>query len=278
MPDSIPDDRDAWLREIHLAFDAAEGIASAQGLDPEDEDHEWWLCIEEEAVRAARVARGIDEPLADPDASMDEITDLTVELRRSAPGDPEDHHLNEVQHLLLYYVAAHIHASLIDRTAGADVVRACWDAALPEGGDDDDDGEEPPWPVARPAPVGAEAWLAEMKAAWAMERRPPPVRTADGRPWLAKLGDRFEVVVALVLHQRGGQPPREAIIDLVDLLREMEREIAGEDPALANVAKHRQATFALLYLWTHLLMGHADEAQAEAVIEVFSQRMDAFGS
>lgn len=269
---AMPADRSAWLAEVRRAMAAGESVAAAAGLDPGDEDHAWSQCVEDEVVRAARCARGIDEPLADPDATMDEVTDLTVALRRAAPGDPDDHHVNEVQHALLYYVGAHLHANLVAPADAARVVGDCWDAALPAGEGDADQ----PWPARRPAPDGGEAWFAELKQVWTQARQPPPLRTSEGRPWLARGGDLREAALALALHQRGCQAAQAEIADLAAMLRRMADEMAHEGPEIAQLAKHPALAFSLYYLWTHVFIGHADEEQAMQVVAVCAERMTEF--
>jgi hypothetical protein len=68
---------------------------------------------------------------------LDAIDDLARTLRRVAPGDPRDV-VSEAQIFLLFYLASHVHARLIDALR-ASLVSDCWEECA--GEDDDSSGE-----------------------------------------------------------------------------------------------------------------------------------------
>ena len=268
-PQPIPTRSDGWLAEIVRSMQAAEQVALARDLDPEDEDHEWFLCVAEEAVRLARAARGIEEPFADPDASMDEVTDLTVELRRQAPGDPDNHHINELQHFLLYYLAAHVHADLLPAMAAGAVVHACWLAPVP-GADDEDDGDAAEvWPIANPPPDSVQAWIDELLEVWPSCQ---PAAAPAGKPQRKLL----EAAVAAALAQRGVTAKQTATEELVTVISGMEADLRREGPEVERLTRFAPAAFAIYYLWTHIAIGHADEDLAMTVVQAIGSQLDEF--
>ena len=279
MP-ALPADSDAWREEIAAAFATARAELAA-GDDAGDE--ELWHHMEDRAVALARQARGLPELAGgqeDLDRIVDAITDLTERLRRFGGGDPDDHHISEQQFFLLYYLAAQVHGQALPEPEAGSVVRDCWEDA---GGSDDgeeedgDDEEDEPWDIQRPPPATPAAWLDEVSAAWREAGRPPPLHTSDGRPVVAAGHDLRESGVILALHRRGCSPPAEGVYGLIGVISEMEADIATLGPELATLKRNPVMAFVLYYVWTHILIGHADEQTAMTVVQQASTHLAAFG-
>lgn len=274
---NLPPDPDAWREEIAAAFATARSELAA-GDDTGDE--ELWHHMEDRAVALAREARGLPELSGgqeDLDRIVDAITDLTERLRRFGGGDPDDHHISEEQFFLLYYLAAQVHGSALSEADAGTVVQACWDdAAGDEDGDEDDGEDEEPWVIQRPPPAHPAAWLDEVVAAWREAGRPPSLRTSDGRPVVSAGHDLRESGVILALHRRGCIPPAEGVYGLIGVISEMEADIATLGPELATLKRNPAMAFVLYYVWTHILIGHADEPTAMAVVQRASSHLDAF--
>jgi hypothetical protein len=283
MTQPAPTALEDWRTELGDAFAAARAELAASDEDPGDE---LWHRMEDQAVSRARAARGLPELDGDPesvDRTINAITDLTEQLRKHGGGDPEDHHISESQFFLLYYLAAQVHAGVVPIAAAGEVVKACWggsdgdeaDAVEDEDGDDDDDE---PWEVVRAAPLDDQGWMTEVLGAWREAARPPPLRTAEGKPVLAASNDLREAGVILALHRRGCVPPAEAVYGLIGVIAEMEADIAGLGPELARLKRSPPMAFVLYYVWTHILIGHADEGTAMAVVQEASGRIAEFST
>jgi len=280
MP-ALPGSSDAWRAEIDTAFATARAALAA---GDETGDEELWHHMEDRAVALAREARGLPELdgcAEDLDRLVDAITDLTERLRRHGGGDPEDHHISERQFFLLYYVAAQVHGSAIAEELAGVVVHDCWEDldAVGDGdgdGENDDDEEDEPWPITRPPPASPGEWLAEVLAAWRESANPPPLRSAEGRPVVVDGRNLRESGVILALHRRGCTPPAEGVYGLIGVISEMEDDIAGLGPELAALKRNPAMAFVLYYVWTHILIGHADEATAMTVVQEAAGNPDAF--
>ena len=274
---NLPPDPDAWREEIAAAFATARSELAA-GDDTGDE--ELWHHMEDRAVALARAARGLPELSGgqeDLDRIVDAITDLTERLRRFGGGDPDDHHISEEQFFLLYYLAAQVHGSALPEADAGAVVQACWDdAGGDEDGDEDDGDDEEPWIIQRPPPAHPAAWLDEVAGAWREAGRPPPLHTSDGRPVVSAGHDLRESGVILALHRRGCTPPAEGVYGLIGVISEMEADIATLGPELATLKRNPAMAFVLYYVWTHILIGHADEPTAMAVVQRASSHLDVF--
>lgn len=277
---SIPGDSDAWRAEIMAAMGEAAAELAAGGHDPEGD--EFFHLLEDQAVARARAARGLvelDVNAVDIDRTMDAITDITERLRRYGGGNPDDHHIGEAQFFMLYYLAAQVHGRVVAESAAGAVVRACWDLdPQPEDGEDEgeDDEADPPWEIRRSAPATTAAWIDEILGAWREVAQPPPLRTADGSPVLAGGSDMRETAVILALHRRGAVPPAEAVYGLIGVISSMEEDIGALGPELAELKKNPPLAFVLYYVWTHILIGHADEEHAMPVVTAAVERLDEF--
>lgn len=277
MPHSLPTGLPAWSREIAAAYAAAR-----DALDDDAGDDEFWHHMEDQAVARARQARGLPAlsgPPEEIDRTVDAITDLTERLRRHAAGDPDDHHIAEMQFFLLYYLGAQVHAGVLSEAVAGEIVRGCWR----EAGEEEDDAaadkdDEAPWPIQRPPPADTAAWLAEVLAAWQEAEHPPPLRSVDGKPVLASGEDLREAAIILALYQRGCKPPAEGVYGLIGVIDEMESDIDALGPELAALKRTPAMAFVLYYVWTHILIGHADEAAAMAVVQEAAGRLAEFAA
>ena len=279
MPHSVPTGLEAWRTEIGKAFAVAEACLPG-GEDAPDE--EVWHHMEDQAVSMARVARGLPALSGDSatiDRTIDAITDLTERLRRHGGGDPDDHHISAEQFFLLYYLGAQVHAAVLDEAVAGEIVRGCWLGAMDNDDAEDDEAdedEEEPWPITRQPPTDSNGWLSEVLDAWREARHPPPLRSAEGRPVLASGDDLRESSVILALHRRGCNPPAEGVYGLIGVITEMESDIEGLGPELTQLKRTPAMAFVLYYVWTHILIGHADEAAAMEVVQQASSNLASF--
>jgi hypothetical protein len=281
MPHSIPTGLTTWRAEIAAAYAAARAILAASEDSSEDE---FWHHMEDQAIAQALTARGRPGLSGTPeeiDRMVDVITDITERLRKHGDGDPDDHHVSEQQFFLLYYLGAQVHAGLLTEAVAGEIVRGCW-AEASDADDDahtDADGaedEDEPWPITRPAPVDSAGWLEEVLSAWEASSSPPPLRSAEGKPVIASGTDLRESGVILALYRRGCKPPAEGVYGLIGVITEMEEDIAGLGPELARLKKTPAMAFVLYYVWTHILIGHADEATAMAVVQEAANNLAEF--
>ena len=276
----LPGDSGRWRCEVLAALTAARAELACSDEDPGGDA--FWHLMEDQAVARARAARGLEEldgDAVDFDRTVDAITDITEKLRRHGGGDPEDHHIGEAQFFLLYYLAALVHAGVIAEAEAGELVRACWDLEphlAEDAADEDEDEKDPPWEIRRPPPATTEAWIDEILAAWREAPRPPPLRTAEGSPVLVSGDDLRETAVILALHQRGAVPPAEAVYALIGGISSMEEDIAALGPELAALKKTPPLAFVIYYVWTHILIGHADEEGAMPVVAAAVERLDDF--
>ncbi len=317
MPTPLPVTADQWLAEVLAAMAAAQQEAADSDDGGEEADAAWLQFLEEQAVILARAARGLADDrrgLERALSGMDALTDATVALRRYAPGDPEDHHITEVQHFLLYYVAAHRDAQLLSQDAAGAVVHECWELARQADenefddldqesdaeddddpsnasddvvarsadqadahGDDDDEDDDAPWPITRQPPTDVEGWVDEIVEAFPLTAQTPPLRTVDGPPYvLRRSREVLPAAVVLALHRRGATVPGEAIDELIAVLGTMGRDLAGMGPEWASMQQVPPLAFSIAYTWAHLVIGHLDEDRAMAVVQACSVALDRF--
>ena len=280
-----PADVPAWESEVRLALETARAELAACDELPGDE---LWHRMEDIAVIRARAARGLPPLSGDAatiDRAVDAMTDITERLRRHGGGDPNDHHINESQFFLLYYLAAQVHANAISESLAGAVVKACWnlepgtqhaDEVAESEEEDSDDDEDEPWDIRLPPPTTTDGWLKEVVSAWRESANPPPLRSAEGAPVVVSGEDLRESAVVLALHQRGCTPPAETIYGLTGVISEMEEDIASLGPELAELKKSRPLSFVLYYVWTHILIGHASEDIATALVQIASEHIADF--
>ncbi len=281
-----PADVPAWESEVRSALETARAELAASDEHPGDA---LWHRMEDLAVTYARAARGLPPLSGDAatiDRAIDAMTDITERLRRHGGGDPEDHHINESQFFLLYYLAAQVHANAISESLAGAVVTSCWDNDPPaprsqrtesdRAVDDESDDDDEPWEVRLPPPTSTHGWLQEVASAWRDSANPPPLRSAEGSPVIVAGDDLREAAVVLALHRRGCNPPAETVYGLTGVISEMEEDIASLGPELSELKKSRPLAFVLYYVWTHILIGHATEDVATALVQAASENIAEF--
>ncbi len=315
-PTPMPDTPAGWLREVLAGLDRAEEAAMNAALASdggEVSESERWRFNAEQAVVQALEARGgaAQVPGGASTVDMDAITDITVELRRLAPGDPDDVHLDDLQHFLLYYLAAHVHARRLDERAAGRILPACWDAAEEdedaevlaenasvdggadgaasgedsaddsddgaEGEDDEEDDDGEPWPISRRPPASIEAWVAELVAAYQHAEEPPPLITEDEQAFVPGEGGLLEAAVILSLHNRGARIPVEAVYGLIGVIDDMVKDIRSMGPEWEKMQQVPPLSFTIYYVWTHIVIGHLSEDLAMEVVQGATDNLDRFG-
>ncbi|MBA2479369.1 MAG: hypothetical protein H0V44_01805 [Planctomycetes bacterium] len=312
MANPMPTTAAGWLQEVVDGLEQTQAEAEG-GLDAAI-DAERWRFAAERAVLLALAARQEDRADRGP-VDMDAVTDVTVELRRLAPGDPNDVHLNDVQHFLLYYLAAHVHAGHLPLLAAGVVATDCWNAADdvgaaaeaadqnadaeddagddededkddrtgdPGGGDDVDaeDAEDAedgePWPISRRPPGSLDAWADEIVLAYQQTDEPPPLITEDGQAFVPGDGGLLESGVILCLHNRGARIPVEAVFGLIGVIEDMVKDIRSMGPEWQSMQQVPPLAFTIYYVWAHIVIGHLSEDLAMDVVKRCTDQLDRF--
>ena len=277
--------------EIVSGMRTSEQAAEAAGVDEDDDDGAGWRrFVEEQAVAQAMFLRGHGGDDAKP-ADMDAITDTTLALRRAAPGDPDDLHIDDFQHYLLYYLAAHIHAGDLDLARAGAIAVGCWNAAADveadidevlaekeDGEDDEDDDEDSePWPITRRPPATLAGWTDEIVASWKRAGNPPPLRTAEGTPFIPEDGGLLESGVILTLHNRGSKVAMEKVYGLIGVISEMAEDLGALGPEWKQMQQAPPLEFTIYYVWAHIVIGHLDEDKAIDVVQACTEAIAKFG-
>jgi hypothetical protein len=271
MPTPSPTTAEAWLVEVLDSHEVAAMAAVGEGLDAEADRERWIAFMQRQAVELGRGAREIAAAAGDPERQLDdldEVDDLAHGLRDALPGEVREV-VSEAQLFLLFYLAAHLHARLIDRTAAAEVVRACWQAC------GDDDADEP-WEIGVPSPGSARAWSDEIIAAYARSAAPAPLPLCEDGPYLARPGSLLEAAAVVALANRGALPRAAAVAELIDTIKAMEADVSGMGPEWQEMQRIPALAFAMYYVWVHLAMGIAHEDQAMEVMRECTARLADF--
>lgn len=271
MPSPLPAHPDDWLREVAQHFSAAETTAElADDLD----ETQWVRHLQHQAMELCRTARSLSLHTANPEQAMDEldaIDDIAHRLRAGLPGDAHDV-VSDAQLFLLFYLAAHVQAELIDETSVRTLVSACWPECAGAPGDDDDE----PWPVTCPPPATAQEWAREIIVAFAVTSSPARLALSDGAEFKAQVDSLLHQATALALNNRGCHPPRAAIDQLITTILAMEADVAGMGPEWEDMQSIPPLAFSMYYVWVHLAMGISDEEQAMGVIHACTERLREF--
>jgi hypothetical protein len=278
----VPTTIDGWIAEVLAGMDHSQDAAESAGVG-EDDGAAWRRFVEEQAVARALAARGHTADEAAP-ADMDAITDTTLALRRAAPGDPDDLHIDAFQHYLLYYLAAHVHAGSLDQQRAGAVARDCWDvetgeedAAADEESDDGDEEDAEPWPIKRRTPATVNGWTDEVVASWKRAANPPPLTTEDGQAFIPEDGGLLEAGVILTLHNRGARVPVEAVYGLIGVIEEMARDLGELGPEWQQMQQAPPLEFTIYYVWAHIVIGHLDEEKAIEIVHACTEALARFG-
>jgi hypothetical protein len=280
-----------WLHEVLENLEVAAMAAAGEGLDSDPEQAHWVQFMRRQALLLSREARGLGEDSDDPEVelgALDAIDDLARSLRRVAPGDPRDV-VSEAQIFLLFYLASHVHARVIDQPHAASLVSDCWEECAGEdddssgeredvdgtGLDDEDDADEP-WPITLPPPQLPTAWADEIIAAYARSARPPTLPLADDLTYQPKAGSLLEAATVLALANRGVKPPPQAVEQLVDTIGAMEEDVRNMGPEWEAMQRIPSLAFSMYYVWVHLAIGVANEDQAMGIMQECTARIGDF--
>jgi hypothetical protein len=292
MANPIPATTADWLAEVLENLEVAAMAAAGEGLDSDPEQTHWVQFMRRQALLLSREARGLGEDSDDPEVELrelDAVDDLARSLRRAAPGNPRDV-VSEAQIFLLFYLAAHVHARLIDQPGAAALVADCWGECA---GEDDDraterngeaDGEETddeadldePWPITLPPPQTPVAWADEIIAAYSRSATPPPLSLGAEQPFEAAPGSLLEAATVLALANRGVRAPPQTVEQLVDTIGAMEEDVRGMGPEWESMQRIPSLAFAMYYVWVHLAIGVADEDQAMGIMQECTARIGEF--
>lgn len=271
MPTPSPTTAEAWLVEVLDSHEVAAMAAVGEGLDAEADRERWIAFMQRQAVELGRMARQVGAETGDPERQLDdldEVDDLAHALRDTLPGAVREV-VSEAQLFLLFYLAAHLHARLVDRDIAAEVVRACWQSC------GDDDADEP-WEVTVAPPENARAWSDEIIAAYARSAAPAPLALCEGGPYVARTGSLLEAATVIALANRGAQPRAAAIAELVDTIKAMEADVSGMGPEWQAMQRIPALAFSMYYVWVHLAMGIAHEDEAMEVMGDCTARLEDF--
>ncbi len=280
MPSPLPETAADWLQEVLENLEVAAMAAAGEGLDSDPEQEHWVQFMQRQAVLLSREARGLGEDAADPEVvlgEIDAIDDLARLLRRAAPGDIHDV-VSEAQIFLLFYLAAHVHAKLVEQRHAAVVVRDCWSQCSgddPEDESDEADADEP-WPVTSPAPTVVQEWVGEIIAAYGQSPQPPTLPLADGDAYRAEPGSLLEAATVLALANRGVKPQAADVAQLVGTIGAMEEDVRGMGPEWEAMQQIPTLAFSMYYVWVHLAIGVADENQAMGIMQECTARIGEF--
>ncbi len=286
MANPLPANAADWMAEVLENLEVAAMAAAGEGLDSDPEQAHWVQFMRRQALLLSREARGLGEDSGDPEVELgelDAVDDLARSLRRAVPGDPSDV-VSEAQIFLLFYLAAHVHAGVVERARAAALVADCWQECAGEGdgdgdesGDDLDDGDpDEPWPITQPPPQSPLAWADEIIAAYSRSACPPPLSLGGERSFAAAPGSLLEAATVLALANRGVKPPPQTVEQLVDTIGAMEEDVRGMGPEWESMQRIPTLAFAMYYVWVHLAIGAADEDQAMGIMQECTARIGEF--
>jgi hypothetical protein len=267
-----------WLGEVLDHLEVAALAAAGEGLEDEPDQQRWLSFMQRQAVSSCRLTRGLSaldssaETEIDPEREVDEleeIDDLAHALRNDLPGELREV-VSEAQLFLLFYLAAHIRAGVIDRSEGQAVALACWQECR---GDDCDDE---PLSVQAEAPVNAHGWVDEIISAFAVSAGANVLELSDGASFTA-LGDSLlQTAIVLALSNRRATASRAELEELIATITAMEADVSGSGPEWQAMRRIPSLAFAMYYVWVHLALGLTDENTAMEVMGECTSRIGEF--
>jgi hypothetical protein len=266
-----------WLGEVLNHLEVAALAAAGEGLEDEPDQQRWLNFMQRQAVSSCRLTRGLMElDGAEPDIAperevdeLDEIDDLAHALRNDLPGELREV-VSEAQLFLLFYLAAHIRAGVIDRAEGQAVALACWQECR---GDDSDDE---PLPVHIDVPADADAWVDEIITAFARSSRASVLELGGGGTFTAARDSLLQTAIVVALGNRGAAPERAELAELIATITAMEADVSGMGPEWQAMRRIPSLAFAMYYVWVHLALGLTDENTAMAVMRGCTSRIGEF--
>lgn len=272
MPLPLPSSSADWLDEVLDHLEVAALAAAGDGL--EDDQQRWLSFMQRHAVNACRATRGLSEFDVTPEREideLDELDDLAHALRNALPGDLREV-VSEAQLFLLFYLAAHIRAGVINRSEGQAVALACWNECRGEDCDDE------PLPVHADVPADARAWVDEIIAAFTDSQGVNVLELDDAGSFTASGESLLQNAIVLALGNRRAAPGRAALEELIATITAMEADVSNQGPEWQAMRRIPSLAFAMYYVWVHLALGLTDEDTAMAVMRECTERIGEFST
>ena len=267
-----------WLGEVLDHLEVAALAAAGEGLEDEPDQQRWLSFMQRQAVSSCRLTRGLSTLDASTENDLaperevdelDEIDDIAHALRNDRPGELREV-VSEAQLFLLFYLAAHIRAGVIDRSEGQAVALACWQECRGEDCDDE------PLAVQAAVPANASAWLDEIIAAFSVSGGAPELELSDGARFTAIGDSLLQTAILLALGNRRAAPSRAELEELIATITAMEADVSGSGPEWQAMRRIPSLAFAMYYVWVHLALGLTDEKTAMAVMGECTARISEF--
>jgi hypothetical protein len=274
MPLPLPSCSADWLDEVLDHLEVAALAAAGEGLDDEPDQQRWLSFMQRHAVTACRATRGLSEFDVTPEREVDELDaldDLAHALRNDLPGDLREV-VSEAQLFLLFYLAAHIRAGVIDQAEGQAVALACWNGCRGEDCDDE------PLPVRAGVPPDPSTWVDEIIAAFADSQGVNVLPLEDADSFTASGESLLQTAIVLALGNRQAAPGRAALEELIATITAMEADVSNLGPEWQAMRRIPSLAFAMYYVWVHLALGLTDEDTAMAVMRECTERIGEFST
>lgn len=272
MPIPLPSCSADWLGEVLDHLEVAALAAAGEGLEDEPDQQRWLSFMQRQAVSSCRMTRGLSEIDGTPEHEvdeLDEIDDLAHALRNDLPGELREV-VSEAQLFLLFYLAAHIRAGVIDRTEGQAVALACWQECRGEDCDDE------PLPVHVDVPANPDAWVDEIITAFANSGGANVLALGNDETFTASGDSLLQTAIVLALGNRGATPELAELEELIATITAMEADVSGMGPEWQAMRRIPSLAFAMYYVWVHLALGLTDENTAMAVMRGCTARIGEF--
>ena len=276
----IPSQPADWLDEVLGCLKIAAEAAIEEGLDDEhDEDGEnaerdiFFLQIH--ARSSCYHVRGLVDKISNPKQLMKELNtlgDLALSLRDAVPSDLQEMG-SKARLFLLFYLAAHVRAGILNSAQAQLIVHACW---LDCDDESDDESDDLPLDIGVDAPDNVAAWVDEIIAAFAKSSGRPSLTLDDGDTFIADRKSMLQIVTVLALNQRQATTTREALNDLMEVISAMETDVSNMGPEWKATRRIPSMAFSMYYVWVHLVLGLADEDMAMSVMGECTARISDF--
>jgi hypothetical protein len=267
-----------WLGEVLDHLEVAALAAAGEGLEDEPDQQRWLSFMQRQAVSSCRLTRGLpalntsaENELAPEQEieELDEIDDIAHALRNDLPGELREV-VSEAQLFLLFYLAAHIRAGVIDHREGQAVALACWQECRGEDCDDE------PLSVQAAVPANASAWVDEIIAAFSQSGAATELELSDGERFNARGNNLLETAILLALGNRRATPSRAELEELIATITAMEADVSSSGPEWQAMRRVPSLAFAMYYVWVHLALGLTNETTAMSVMAECTSRIGEF--
>lgn len=274
MPLPLPSCSADWLGEVLDHLEVTALAAAGEGLDDEPDQQRWLSFMQRQAVNACRSTRGLSEFDVTPEREideLDELDDLAHALRNDLPGALREV-VSEAQLFLLFYLAAHIRAGVLERAEGQAVALACWHECRGENCDDE------PLPVHADVPADASAWVDEIISAFADSQGANVLALEDDDSFTTTGESLLQTAIVLALGNRRAAPGRADLEELIATITAMESDVSTQGPEWQAMRRIPSLAFAMYYVWVHLALGLTDEGTAMAVMRECTERIGEFST